>query len=93
MIENTIFFSQFSCCGVNNYRQEYKYYGDGNELPGSCCENEEICSKDSEDVNKEGCADNVYTVTIATNVLLGWISLAVGAIEVSRNTVYSSWLW
>lgn len=74
---------QFSCCGASNYRDEYKYFNDGNELPNSCCEKELGCSKNSDDLNKDGCADNVYTVTIATNILLGWMSLAVGAIEVS----------
>lgn len=78
---------QMSCCGVES-ASDYNF-GAGqlphnNELPGSCCNNGEICNKNSNDRYTTGCGKIVYEFTVTTNLYLGYVSSAVGIAEVSN---------
>ncbi|KAG5898093.1 hypothetical protein JTB14_027450 [Gonioctena quinquepunctata] len=74
-----------SCCGLRDPLEEYKYVDadklHGNELPNSCCESSVPCRNSAADRYLDGCLESVYDFTIGTNIIIGYISLGVGAAE------------
>ncbi|CAG9822008.1 unnamed protein product [Phaedon cochleariae] len=73
------------CCGVKRPEQEYedldKFSPNGNQLPATCCDNLLICNYDSSDRYYKNCLSSVYELTIYTNVIIGFVSLGIGAVE------------
>ncbi|KAJ8944204.1 hypothetical protein NQ318_014566 [Aromia moschata] len=71
------------CCGRNNPRIEYgsiSNYISSDELPLSCCDRSaSYCTV--ADMHQDKCSQMVSVFTVGTNIIMGWISIIVGATE------------
>lgn len=54
-------------------------------IPSSCCESGDTCSILTGNVFTDGCGDRLFELVNGSGMLIAWIALVFGALEVSKS--------